>query len=791
MPKPEERELREPLGVSGSLSRQDSVVSQQPGHDPRAGGLSTEEGDNDSNATKKDGFELSVFVPQLLLRLFPPLMLLQLVPDFQPRVDHLTLSSGFALIALGRFTWQSYLLGVGVFVVTMSLPAAIAAANALVWQCIGRGQETRQATQQKAPHGILLCIAGLASCVWDIHHKHADKHAVKGVDLQRDPWDSATLFTGFFLVFFVALAHLLWYIDTLWGSFIKAPDVSVWTKPQLTSWDIFWIFVERFPLGEIYVARPSPDRFFGEAQGRRLEGLLKLKGDINSTGWKSDATIELSRTLYKGARLERLRQLCKENGQGALLPVQVQTVVEMNVPCTEGLNDHRWCVKWEQYDRATHASLCLKISCNSTDNPPSLTLVADSVSADDWIGHGSRDGGGKYTTGYRVTIDPPPPHGAPEGNPAGDYLHGGNVVTMDRSLTGGKLKPLEFTESRSKRKLLYDEHRTRKWIIARPSLRATRMSQETYHPGTYHEPDFEVEQAHGDDWKKTGPPTTLSWIRPDRSINQSRPASPGKSRPASPGRANSVVPAAEAIAPGHDPSIPPTVRVDGFVTAAYEISFPRRIGISFKTLLGATVRANDQVEFLILQIELFFYSMLQFSAIYFILHVYAINKQVVRSQSQNLLEPDWWTSHSSIMLSDVIVDWIKQELLIPADPNSKDTNAMRLASSEVLLPTAMYIFVCIVNASEHAMWSGADTLSESREDRWYRRALKGSTTGDSIGADIRSRSSRNRGNVVLAIGLLLVGAFCSLAALMFSESILLTPAVASLLIAFICAGKNL
>eukprot|EP01043_Picozoa_sp_COSAG02_P084043 COSAG02_NODE_21945_length_769_cov_1.097015_1_plen_219_part_10 len=219
---------------------------------------------------------------------------------------------------------------------------------------------------------------------------------------------------------------------------------------------------------------------------------MKLKGDINNAGWKSDATIELSRALYKGARLERLRQLCKENNPGVLLPVQVQTVVQVpNLELersAEDENEHkrepenlrdRWCVEWEQYDRDAHASLCLKISSNPDTNPPSLKLSAEDVNAE-WIGQG-----GKYTTGYRVTIDPPPPHGAPEGNPAGDYLHDGNVVTMDRSLTGGRPKPLEFTESRSKRKLLYDEKTTRKWIIARPSLRATRMSQEVFSRGTY------------------------------------------------------------------------------------------------------------------------------------------------------------------------------------------------------------------------------------------------------------------------------------------------------------------
>ncbi|MDA8532006.1 hypothetical protein N9K45_00100 [bacterium] len=681
----------------------------------------------------------------------------------------------------------------GVFIVAMGLPEAIAAARALIGQCTGRGRAGRQSTKQTAPQAIMLCIAGLAFCLWDIHYKDADAHAVEGVDLQQDPWDSATFFIGGCLIVLVSLAHLLWYIDWLWGSCMYgASDASLWTKPQFTYWDPFSVFVERFPLGEIYVARPS-DGLFGGAQGQRPGGLVKLKGDINNAGWKRDASIELSRTLYKGARLERLRQLCKENNEGVLLPVQVQTVVQVPTVGREHSTEDetvrdRWCVKWEQYDREAHASLCLKISSNPDTNPPSLNLSADDVSAE-WIGQG-----GKYTTGYRVTIDPPPPHEAPGGNPAGDYLHDGNVVTMDRSLTGGRPKPLEFTESRSKRKLLY-EKKTRKWIIARPNLRATRMSQEVYSRGTYQEPDFEVEQPDGDGpWWTTGPPTTHSWIRPSRSdqrldsvvLNKSRPAS----RSPSPDSTNLAVPAAVATALGRDASIPTTLHVDGFVTAAYELSFPRRVGISFKTLLGATVKANDQVEFLILQIELFFYSILQFVAIVFILHVYAINKQVVRSQSKGLMESDWWTSNSTV-LNEVIVDWIKDELLIPTDPNSEDAHAMRLASSEVLLPTAMYVFVCIVSASEHAMWSGADTLSESREDRWYRRALKGSTTGDSSLVDIRSRSSKNRANVVLSFGSVLVGILCGLGWLIFSEPILLTSAVASLFIFSICAGNVL
>ena len=763
---PQAQELRQPLDP-GFLSRENSAMSdgsQRPGH-PRAGAVSVEERDDEPNGSKKEGFEITVLVPQLLLRLFPPLMLLQLLPDVEPRVDHLTFSSGLALIALGRYTWQSYLLGLGVFVVAMSLPAATAAAAALVGQCTGRDGAERQTS----PKAILFCIAGLALGLWDILLKHADQRAVNGVHLQQDPWDSATFFTGMCLVLFVLFAWLLWFIDTLWANCQRAPDVSLWTKPRFTNWDVFWVFVERFPLGDVYVARPQEG-----------SGILKLKADINNDGWTEVATIELSRALHKGPRLERLRQLCKEAPDGVLMPVQVQTVV----PVSDG-----WCVEWERYDRIKHAQLCLSISSVPETSPPRLTLSADGARPADWIGHG-----GTYCTGYRVTIDPVPPPDALEGNPEGDYLHDGSVVTMDRSLTGGRPRPLEFTESRSKRKLLYDEGRERKWIIARPNLHASRMSQEIYSRRTYHDHDWETEQPDGD-WRQTGPPVTAAypWVRAphpelsgDRRIGQSRPASPERRS------TDSALPAATAL--GRDPSVAPTMCVNGFVTAAYEISFPRRVSISFKALLGATVKASDQVEFLILQIELFFYSMLQFFAIYFILHVYAINKQVVQSQSRTLMDPDLWTElvSSTTILSDAMVKLIKDDLLKPTSPNREDAHAMRLASSEVLLPTAMYVFVCIVSASEHAMWSGADTLSESREDRWYRRALKDSAaTGDSSLADIRSRASRNRGTVVLTIALFFIGVLSVLVALISSDEFLWAPGVASLFFCFICLGNVL
>lgn len=169
-----------------------------------------------------------------------------------------------------------------------------------------------------------------------------------------------------------------------------------------------------------------------------------------------------------------------------------------------------------------------------------------------------------------------------------------------------------------------------------------------------------------------------------------------------------------------------SMSVDGFATAQYEVAFPRRIDITFKSWLGATVRANEHVEFQILQIENCFYSFLQLAAILFILYVYAINEQMTVQNSKGpdgkaLFMDEFWDG--TLQLDYWLAAQIEEKLMNVTSAQGPE-DVMRLASSEVLLPAVMYVFVCIVSASEHAMFSGMDTLSESREDRWYRRAVK-------------------------------------------------------------------
>ena len=90
---------------------------------PAAQGLKA--GDEFDHFEKKEGFDLAVFLPQLVLRLLPPLMLLQLIPDTRPRVDHLLGAFGVVLSFLGQAGWnQHWPSALALLTVLMTLPGA-------------------------------------------------------------------------------------------------------------------------------------------------------------------------------------------------------------------------------------------------------------------------------------------------------------------------------------------------------------------------------------------------------------------------------------------------------------------------------------------------------------------------------------------------------------------------------------------------------------------------------------------------------------------------------------------
>ena len=79
----------------------------------------------------EEGFQWKVFLPQLFLRLLPPLMLMQLVPHARPRADESAVAVCLTLIVLST-TW-SFALGLAALLLTMSASQIISAAHAHFW----------------------------------------------------------------------------------------------------------------------------------------------------------------------------------------------------------------------------------------------------------------------------------------------------------------------------------------------------------------------------------------------------------------------------------------------------------------------------------------------------------------------------------------------------------------------------------------------------------------------------------------------------------------------------------
>lgn len=145
------------------------------------------------------------------------------------------------------------------------------------------------------------------------------------------------------------------------------------------------------------------------------------------------------------------------------------------------------------------------------------------------------------------------------------------------------------------------------------------------------------------------------------------------------------------------------------------------------------------------------------------MQVYAINTQDYVVRSGDTKATSFWTSKefwvdqwSGPFHTDRSwqTDWVNDTFVFAGD-----ATGMRLAESEVLLPAIMYVFVCFVGASEHAMFSGMDTLSESREDRWYRRAEKSYRDRQKSSSKFSCANTREKrwGYFVAAAPCLLVG----------------------------------
>lgn len=469
MPRAEQAEELLPVGASAGVS------GKRQGNAAPTRGARLDEEDDDLGFSKSEGFEVMVFLPQLVVRLFPPLMLLQLVPDFHPRVDHLVLAAGTSLVLFGQFTWQSWALGAGAFVSIMALPASLRT----VWKPRCHHMERPDGSADvegygKSSKAKLVCFfAGIAAMCWDYIQNHAKRRFRKvWWQFKLDPYDSTTFAIGMILVLCITLVWLDWTCDWARKRYNSELSGTLWLKPRFTGLD--WPFVERFPLGEFCLTRGTNG--------------VSIKRKDEAVDWSVKVELGVARELFKGAQLQRFQQLCEETEPGLLAPSHVEKVVKLGSERSENMD--MCCAQWERYDRTKHGSLRVEVSYDPASRQLGLTLPdrTSSLFAQ----------GGNYATGYRVLIvggaarDPV--------NPSGDYHHSLDYVNSVTSIspTSGRPKPLEFTEEFSKRKLV---HQGSQWIIARPKQRSTVSSEgNMYDPSKFEEHDFQ-----GEDQPRIGP----------------------------------------------------------------------------------------------------------------------------------------------------------------------------------------------------------------------------------------------------------------------------------------------
>eukprot|EP01043_Picozoa_sp_COSAG02_P023122 COSAG02_NODE_1225_length_13785_cov_12.911588_6_plen_1460_part_00 len=702
----------------------------------KAGGAAADQAEGEMHIlANNEGFEFFVFLPQLFMRLFPPLMLLQLFPDYRPRADRCLFSLGVSAICAGA--GKSLELGFGVLLTLLSCPAVIKAVYSRA-----NGQKEPGEGHDK-PHKLkyVLLVTGLAAISSYAVRFHRDENFLEHqngcVSCGR-----VTAIAGLVIVLVVLFVWGAWVIHWAvcrdWSGTSEFKNrISTWSKPQLRF--LSDLFVERFPLGELQVSDDS------------------LKRSLAGSSWVDGIVGIPVGKLYKDNKVVRLKQICREtmasvetqrnDGEtgerwGVLRPTRVQRVEKTE---TRAANDgDAWALKWEQYSPQEHSQLHLEIRYDHDLETIQLRKETAHRPADDpthqdtaIIPQWSHQGG-DYTTGYRVDGG----NGlSDKDGVAGDYVN--NLKSVGERDPGR----LEFTQQSAnqlgKHKLLHVSRSERNsssdtrdrqmangfWIVAAPQQRITVSSGGMNYDYGKYETIFEAEQPAAKNWTVSGPPSgaTGQWAptsplhRKGHEQPDMREFQQGVSRPVSPQRGQHEVPTQSEPEP-ETRSVP--LKVHGFVRAEYEIVFPRRLDLTFQTWLGATVRASDHVEFQILQVENFLWSSFQLVAILLMMQVYAINTQDFVDRSGDPSQSSWFWTAKEFWVDQwpgyLSADWVNRTFM----SNDDQSSGMRLEESEVLLPAMMYVFLCFVGASEHAMFSGMDTLSESREDRWYRRAEK-------------------------------------------------------------------
>jgi hypothetical protein len=753
-------------------------------------------------------FRWSVFVPQLVLRLFPFLMPLQLLPDFELQADHVVASIGCFFLLFGIVGSFSIALGAALVMLSMwrwRLRALLrcipptpsrnqrCCLRCCTWFCPGRLSPKDSlpfpwiTTRTNFFVGFIIgmgCIVwGIAwrgkkegtgyfdVAVWGTWWQHfTDPSTNTFLQMHRgegpqDMWKAfgwASIGIGIYCLGGVVITRFRRMRRCRRGKeqcckccgCRKNDDLGAWNAPACFFPQ--FVLTETFSLGEYRVCFQTPEmqndghthalKSITHASEVEFQGLsrdLERRKRDDDNGWKSRRMhidlqkgevfnfIQQNRLLRHCDELAKLKlgmaetksdaeterntkQILREQANDFIEPVKVESLTYQK---------HRgWQKKLVSYNEAKFGKLHIQVELDHKDGKiqrgiRGLNLIATKRPKDN-AGHAQAQrecdpqssqglGAGFKTktiivrsdetccggdekipdqnscaSGYRITGS-----NCPEVD--GDYLPEVDKSECDRELF--------FTNEKNQFILFYDDNTHMGtaphgfWKIGRPEFNmretdARRSNIEKF------QPYFKAEQPDKD-WKRTGPPKT-GWEKELEGDVSGRLVFDAQQRDSQ--QDSQQLGSTEGTL---------RMAVVGFATVLLNLRVPRRREIRVKAWLGATVRSSENLEFLILQLEQFFLSLFQFTVLVILLvsydHDYAKSKH-----KESIVDIDpWWYFVGNSTQSDT-------------------QDYVRITSSELILPAAMYVFLAFVLAHEHACFSGYDTLSGSREGRWYRRAIE-------------------------------------------------------------------
>eukprot|EP01044_Picomonas_judraskeda_P002706 COSAG03_NODE_201_length_10708_cov_1057.852162_8_plen_1405_part_00 len=140
----------------------------------------------------------------------------------------------------------------------------------------------------------------------------------------------------------------------------------------------------------------------------------------------------------------------------------------------------------------------------------------------------------------------------------------------------------------------------------------------------------------------------------------------------------------------------------------------KQVTLQLRSWMGVVRFArHDSIERLLLQFQTIFAGVFQLALVYIVYETYQLNQRYMQPNdprfNQDLGPLDAGLNQTLRLFK--VNDVFEKEI------------GISVSSSELLLPVAMYVFVALLRAHESATFSVHDQLTELQEDTWYRKAI--------------------------------------------------------------------